>query len=90
MLWDGVGAGADGQFKIQGGNLTGPYLAGTFQGQDGGVGQFEPVKAFVDGNASNPPDALWTPAAATETINFFAPNVGAVQAAGAGSYGAPN
>jgi hypothetical protein len=88
MVWDG--APTDGQFKIQGGGLTGPYVAGTFQGQNGGVGQFDVTKIFVDGNATNPPDAAWTPGAGTESANFFAPNVGSIQAAGAGSYGPPN
>jgi hypothetical protein len=88
LMWDGQPT--DGKFKIQGGLLTGPSLAGSFQGQNGGVGQFDGTKLYVDGNASNAPDGAWTPGGGTETVNFFAPNTGGVQAAGSGDYGTPN
>ena len=87
MEWDGQPD--DGKFKIQGGALTGPHLAGSFQGQDGGVGQFDGTKIYVDGNADNAPSGTWTPGAGTETANFFAPNTGGIQGAGAGDYGTP-
>lgn len=87
LLWDGQPT--DGKFKIEGGGLTGPYLAGSFQGQDGGVGQFDGSKIYVDGNGTNAPDGAWTPGAGSETVEFFAPNTGGIQGAGAGSYGAP-
>jgi len=87
MVWDGQPT--DGKFKIQGGALSGPHLAGAFLGNNGGVGQFDNNKVYVDGNAGNAPDGAWTPGAGTETANFFAPNTGGIQAADAGSYGAP-
>lgn len=88
MAWDGQPT--DGKFKIQGGGLSGPGLAGSFQGQNGAVGQFDNSKLYVDGNAANAPNGGWTPGSGTETVNFFAPNTGGIQAAGAGSYGTPN
>jgi hypothetical protein len=75
----------DAKFRIQGGTLVGPYVAGDFDG-DGGdeVGQVDPVKFYLDANG----DGAWTPLAG-DSATFFAPNQGAVTGAGAGVWTAP-